>query len=150
MLTKTCKICGKEFQARWNHTKCCSPECSRENVRRLKWRSMGLERSSSSLVKKCVICGKEFQSRRGNAQCCSPECTRENKYRYAEHTYRERMRKQRVARRKERDEYLARRDLEYRSLHTPVKVSESYGIRTESRGTCPGGWQGRGKLTTHP
>ncbi len=139
MFTKICKICGKEFQPRWNHSKCCSPECSRENVRRLRCRSMRLERSSSSLVKKCVICGKEFQSRRDNAKCCSPECSRENKHR--EHACRERMRKQQAAQQKEFDIRLARLDLEYSSLHTPVKVEVRDGRRIETRGqACIAPW----------
>jgi len=102
------------------------------------------------LTKTCVICGKEFQSIRDNAKCCSPECSRENKHRKNEHAYRERMRKQTVARHKRRDIRLARLDLEHAALHVPVKVTERDGIRVEVRGVQPGGWQGRGKLITHP
>lgn len=34
-MTKKCKICGKEFEAKQKNYTICSPECRRENSRRL-------------------------------------------------------------------------------------------------------------------
>ena len=34
-MKKNCKICGKEFLPRSKKQKCCSPECSKENRRRI-------------------------------------------------------------------------------------------------------------------
>ena len=45
-----------------------------------------------------------------------------------------------------RAEFFAARDAAFEKAGLPVpRVVERDGMRIESRGTCPGGWQGQGK-----
>ena len=67
-----CAICGREFTARHNKQKCCSPECSAEN-----WRQYRAKyRAARQKPRKCAWCGREFVPHDSRSRCCSPECSR--------------------------------------------------------------------------
>ena len=71
-MKKSCKICGKEFEAVAN-AGYCSDACrrkaraAREEIRKQK------RRAAKNYTRTCPICGKEFESMRGE-KYCSDRC----------------------------------------------------------------------------
>lgn len=71
-MKKSCKICGKEFEAVAN-AGYCSDACrrkaraAREEIRKQK------RRAAKNYTRTCLICGKEFESMRGE-KYCSDRC----------------------------------------------------------------------------
>jgi hypothetical protein len=64
--TKTCKMCGKNFDATSigsNNSKYCSPNCKKQTLPLLT----------------CAVCGREFHAKNPKTRLCSPECIRINK-----------------------------------------------------------------------
>ncbi len=75
-ITKTCVICGKEYQG-IPQSLYCSKEChSQELLRR--WH---VKHPKPVLKRVCLVCGKEFVAESQNQQTCSLEC---RKIRYNE------------------------------------------------------------------
>ena len=73
MFTKTCLICGKEFQSKAHNAKHCSPECRLEAKRRRRAASHGPRKVYSSV---CPVCGKPFDTIYAVKKYCSSECYR--------------------------------------------------------------------------
>lgn len=65
-----CKICNKEFD-KLKRALTCSPKCSKENLRRLKYKPKGE-------IKLCKMCGKEFVVT-DRSLTCSKKCSQENR-----------------------------------------------------------------------
>ena len=73
MFTKTCHICGKEFQTKANNAKNCSRGC------KLEWRRsrrLSLQGPSKTFNKTCERCGETYEARTANKKYCSQECYR--------------------------------------------------------------------------
>ena len=78
-MTKICKFCGEEFEARDNRTLYCSDECKHEAYkkyqREYKQNYVPLDkRAVKTITRICPICGKEFTTSRYNKTYCSNEC----------------------------------------------------------------------------
>jgi predicted nucleic acid-binding Zn ribbon protein len=73
VFTKTCHICGKEFQTKANNAKHCSHECKLEAKRRRRIASLEPSRNFS---RTCTQCGGPFETRVANKKYCSQECYR--------------------------------------------------------------------------
>ena len=73
VFTKTCHICGKDFQTKANNAKHCSRECKLESKRR-RWKSSRGPSKTSSRT--CERCGETFETRTANNKYCSQECYR--------------------------------------------------------------------------
>jgi len=73
VFTKTCQICGKEFQSQAHNARYCSRECKLESKRRRRISSQG---PSKTLSRTCVRCGDLFEARTANNKYCSQECYR--------------------------------------------------------------------------
>jgi len=73
VLTKTCHICGKEFQSKAHNAKHCSRECKLEARRRRRISSRGKTKTFS---RTCERCGNRFETRSANKKYCMPECYR--------------------------------------------------------------------------
>ena len=83
-MTKTCIVCGKEFDA-YRTQKTCSPECAdiRKKQRYEEYRSR--DNAAIDSVAYCKFCGKPFTPIRCTQYCCmSPECQKE-KWRAQKH-----------------------------------------------------------------
>ena len=67
-ITKTCPVCGKEFEPIRKTKKCCSYKCSN-----IYWRkSVGL--TKEKVIKTCPTCGKTFEPSRSDQIYCSKAC----------------------------------------------------------------------------
>jgi len=67
-MTKTCVICGKEFESRSDVRILCSRKCAEKNL------------SEPKGVKTCVICGKEFDVKINvRTLTCSGGCSKARK-----------------------------------------------------------------------
>jgi predicted nucleic acid-binding Zn ribbon protein len=73
VFTKTCHICGKEFQSSAHNAKHCSRECKLES-RRI--RRMSLRGPSKTYSRTCERCGDPFETTIANKKYCSQECYR--------------------------------------------------------------------------
>lgn len=73
--TKTCVICGKEYQGTHNSLY-CSKECHNKELL-CRWHT---KHPKPVLKRVCVVCGKEFVAESQNQQTCSEEC-RKTRYR---------------------------------------------------------------------
>ncbi len=73
VFTKTCHICGSEFQTKANNAKHCSRECKLEAKRR---RRISLRGPSKTFSGTCERCGETFETRTANKKYCSQECYR--------------------------------------------------------------------------
>lgn len=73
MFTKTCHICGNEFQTKADNAKHCSRECKLEAKRR---RRISLRGPSKTFSGTCERCGETFEARAANKKYCSQECHR--------------------------------------------------------------------------
>lgn len=89
-MIKTCKICGKEFEANTYRKKLCSAECRAENKRRISHdyycgmggydgnaRTMSILRSRQRNIKSCQICGKPLVRHRNVEERIHPYRTHE-------------------------------------------------------------------------
>lgn len=78
---KNCRICGKEFIAKWDKIVCCSSKCSEKN-RKNTMREYGKEYRKthkgavSRVTVNCACCGKPFEKLTTNRKkiYCSNEC----------------------------------------------------------------------------
>ena len=73
MFTKTCHICGKEFQSKAHNAKHCSRECKQEAKRK---RRISLRGPSKTFSRTCKQCGETFEARTAKKKYCSDECYR--------------------------------------------------------------------------
>jgi len=157
VIQRICPECGQPFVSSYRQQVCCSPACA--ELRRLRIRR---ERSAAKQTKHtCVVCGEEFWTAFAQQVCCSPTCRKKHlaalkraSRRRPDGTTRPRGRPRKEVQPSRLDElraerrdaevrrrvFLARRDLEHKSLHVPVKVTVDHrGIRREVRGHCCGG-----------
>lgn len=94
---KTCKVCGKEFVPVCMNQKCCSSECSAENLRKLHDKHNGERRKTNikhgamkaKYPKRCEWCGKEFLAVTRRVRFCSAECSYKAEQRKRELRFRE-------------------------------------------------------------
>ena len=75
-MTKTCVICGKEFETSKSSKLICSPECRKEYV---KIRDRGRKSRKKEHERMCVVCGKVFVTVKGAQMMCSRECANKRK-----------------------------------------------------------------------
>lgn len=78
-MTKTCPLCGKEFDQTCRAQKYCSKECSTVAWRAQKalWlKNFRAAHKKTRCVKACEICGKEFVARDSRQKYCSEECAK--------------------------------------------------------------------------
>ena len=73
VITKSCHICGKEFQSSAHNAKHCSRDCKLEAKRRRRQSSRGPMKTFS---KECKRCGEAFETRSSSKKYCSQECYR--------------------------------------------------------------------------
>lgn len=138
-----CKECGKSFiPSKRRNQLYCSDSCRIVHNNRI-FNAKRAERTGPNHV--CEMCGKQFYSSQSAARFCSVECYRahEREYRSARRSATEiaQMRREERRRKKERDVYLARRDLEAKAAGLPeerVSIGAN-GMRIISRGNCAGG-----------
>ena len=81
-MTKKCKYCGNEFDAKDNREKYCSDECrkktSNEYQREYKRTNPPINKPKKPKpLITCIVCGKEFVASSHNKIYCSNECKRE-------------------------------------------------------------------------
>lgn len=138
-----CKECGKKFiPSKRRNQLYCSDNCRIVHNNRI-FNAKRAERTGPNHV--CEQCSKQFYSSKSAARFCSVECYRahEREYRSARRSATEiaQMRREERRRKKERDVYLARRDLEAKAAGLPeerVSIGAN-GMRIISRGNCAGG-----------
>ena len=73
MFTKTCHICGKEFQSKANNARYCSRECKLETGRR---RQTAIRGPPKTYKRLCESCEESFETTATNKKYCSQECNR--------------------------------------------------------------------------
>lgn len=71
-MLKTCKNCGRQFEATHHNMRYCSEQCRRQCNRK---------RYSTQLKneKACIVCGKKFETNRSHQITCGAECRSEMK-----------------------------------------------------------------------
>lgn len=62
LLSKTCPVCGKTFETRFQHQVYCSPSCQ----------SRARRKPAQTHV--CGFCGRRFTAKTSRARFCSPRC----------------------------------------------------------------------------
>lgn len=80
--TRPCAFCGTEFQPAHHRQTACSPDCRKEQTRRIQraanLRRRERDRKASGRApwsdRPCAVCGRPFAPVRANQICCSPAC----------------------------------------------------------------------------
>lgn len=67
-ITKTCVVCGSEFETKSGKAKYCSEKCCKQARKENRYAD------KSKPIKKCRICGKEFTHGPSYQHICSEEC----------------------------------------------------------------------------
>ena len=75
--TKTCLLCGVQFDTHLSHKKYCSMECQEKaEVRKREKKRRELEREAKNIDRTCPVCGVQFVAHRSNKVYCSVHCKR--------------------------------------------------------------------------
>jgi len=72
--TKTCHICGIQFESKANNTRYCSRECRLAMKKRINIERRG---PLKTYQKTCGFCGTAFETRVWNKKFCTDECYRQ-------------------------------------------------------------------------
>ena len=145
---RVCPECNAAFVPRYKQQKCCSDECKRNRVLKMK-RNFNAQKRGPLTPHNCVICGKEFVTTDPRRKTCSHECSVEHYKRSSHHSADcyvggeatknviQRASRERMKREKARRIRFARRD----ALAPKPKTEIFYrnGIMIERRGTVPAG-----------